>query len=71
MSQTYRARFSQLIQGLGEADQHEEAKEALRALVEKIELVPVQDADGKPALSIHLHGALAELLHLAAGRPVA
>jgi site-specific DNA recombinase len=71
MSGVYRARVSQLIRGLGEADQHEEAKEALRALVEKIELVPEEDADGKPALAIHLHGALAGLLNLATGRPVA
>lgn len=70
MSQAYRARVSQLIRGLGDPHQHEEAKEALRALVEKIELVPVQDADGKPALSIHLHGALASLLRLACGLPV-
>ncbi|WP_408594133.1 recombinase family protein [Paracoccus marcusii] len=71
MSQTYRARVRQLIRGLGDAEDQEEAKEALRALVEKIELVPVQDADGKPALSVHLHGALAGLLRLATGRPVA
>ncbi|WP_090748431.1 recombinase family protein [Paracoccus tibetensis] len=71
MSATYRARVSQLIRGLGDADQHEEAKEALRALVEKIELVPEKDADGKPTLAINLHGALAGLLNLATGRPIA
>ena len=71
MSATYRARVSQLIRGLGDADQHEEAKEALRALVEKSDLVPEADADGKPALAIHLHGALAGLLNLATGRPTA
>ena len=55
----------------------EEAKEALRALIEKVELVPVPPeesgsgkSDGKPGLAIHLHGALASLLRLACGLPV-
>ncbi|WP_420873500.1 recombinase family protein [Paracoccus yeei] len=77
MATTYRARIGQLIAGLSENDRMEEAKEALRALVEKVELVPVPPeesgsgkSDGKPGLAIHLHGALASLLRLACGLPV-
>lgn len=49
----------------------EEAKEALRGLIEKIVLVPVVAEDGSTVLAIDLHGALANLLRLAAGMPVA
>ncbi len=73
MAQTYRARIGQLIAGLAEAERMDEAKEGLRALIEKVELVPVstEDAGGnKPGLAIHLHGALASLLRLACGLPV-
>ena len=77
MATTYRARIGQLIAGLSENDRMEEAKEALRALVEKVELVPVPPeesgsgkSDGRPGLAIHLHGALASLLRLACGLPV-
>lgn len=48
-------------------------KEALRALIEQVELVPVsaeESETGKPRLAIHLHGALASLLRLACGLPV-
>ncbi len=45
----------------------EEAKEALRALVERIVLTPDADGDG---LTIDLHGALASLLRLATGQPL-
>ena len=85
MAKTYRARISQLIAGLSVAERMDEAKEALRALIEKVELVPVSaeeaegakpaaggklDNTGKPGLAIHLHGALASLLRLACGLPV-
>ena len=60
MATTYRARIGQLIRGLAENDRMVEAKEALRALVEKIVLVPVPPeesgsgkSDGKPGLAIH------------------
>ena len=66
-----------VIRGLAEAERMDEAKEALWALVEKIELGPVaagENPDGKPCdkpgLAIHLHGALASLLRLACGLPV-
>ncbi len=73
MAQTYRARISQLIAGLSEAERMDEAKEALRALIEKVELVPFSTEEsqtGKPGLAIHLHGALASLLRLACGQSV-
>ncbi|OWJ74310.1 hypothetical protein CDV49_19895, partial [Haematobacter genomosp. 1] len=73
MAKTYRARIGQLIAGLSEAERMDEAKEALRALIEKVELVPVsaeESESGKPGLAIHLHGALASLLRLACGLPV-
>jgi len=48
MAKTYRARISQLIAGLSVAERMDEAKEALRALIEKVELVPVsaEEAEG-------------------------
>ena len=41
MAKTYRARIGQLIAGLSEAERMDEAKEALRALIDKVELVPI------------------------------
>jgi site-specific DNA recombinase len=82
MAKSYRTRIGSLIAGLSEADRMDETKEALRALINKIELVPVPgkgagsakpaaggelDNTGKPDLAIHLHGALASLLRLACG----
>jgi site-specific DNA recombinase len=48
----------------------ETAKEALRGLIDKIELQPVAGPEGKPMLAVDLHGALAGLLRLAVGLPV-
>jgi site-specific DNA recombinase len=73
MAKTYRTRIGQLIAGLSEAERMDEAKEALRALIERLELVPLPAAEsetGKAGLAIHLHGALASLLRLACGLPV-
>lgn len=67
MAKIYRQRVGQLIRGLSEAEGAEEAKEALRALVEKIVLVPVADQDGGSKLAIDVQGALAGLLCLAEG----
>ena len=64
MSETYRDRVAALIRGLGEVNGMEEAREALRALVEKILLTPMSDGGG---LAIDLRGALASLLRLATG----
>lgn len=41
MATSYRIRIGQLIAGLSDAERMDEAKEALRALIEKVELVPV------------------------------
>lgn len=66
MSATYRERVAALIRGLAQQDGMEEAREALRGLIEKIVLSPRTDA---PGLTIDLHGALARLLLLATGAP--
>ncbi|SEO20253.1 hypothetical protein SAMN04489859_104427 [Paracoccus alcaliphilus] len=66
MAKTYRDRIGQLIRGMSHAGEIDEAKEALRALVEMIVLSPKPDGEG---LVIDLHGALAGLLRLATGRP--
>ncbi|RBP86950.1 DNA invertase Pin-like site-specific DNA recombinase [Rhodobacter sp. 140A] len=73
MAKTYRERIGQLIAGLSQAERMDEAKEALRALIETVELVPLaaeESETDKPGLAIHLHGALASLLRLACGLPV-
>ena len=67
MSETYRERVATLIRGLGEGEGMEEAREAIRGLIEKIVLTP--RAEG-PGLTVDLHGALASLLLLATGAPV-
>ncbi|MDN3713506.1 recombinase family protein [Paracoccus cavernae] len=67
MAKTYRTRVGQLICGLSDAEGQEEAKEAIRGLIEKIVLTP--KPDGKD-LAIDLHGALAGLLRLANGQPM-
>ncbi|MEF9602482.1 recombinase family protein [Paracoccus sp. PXZ] len=68
MAKIYRDRVGQLIRGLSEAEGQEEAKEALRALVENIVLVPVETEEDGTRQAIDLHGALASLLHLATGQ---
>ncbi len=68
MAKTYRKRVSQLIRGLSDAQGQEEVKEALRALVEKIVLMPVETEDGGKRLAIDLYGSLASLLRLATGQ---
>ncbi|WP_259974216.1 recombinase [Leisingera aquaemixtae] len=56
--------MSQLIRNLGSAESLEVAKEALRALVERIVLTPAAEGTG---LDLTLEGDLAGLLCLAAG----
>ncbi|MHA3980902.1 recombinase family protein [Halovulum sp. GXIMD14794] len=67
MARTYRARIGDLIRGLSEAEAMDEAREALRGLVDRIVLTPASEGSG---LEIELHGALAGLLRLATGQPV-
>ena len=67
MSETYRERVAVLIRGLAESEGMEEAREAIRGLIEKIVLTPRTDGTG---LMVDLHGALASLLLLATGAPV-
>jgi hypothetical protein len=67
MSETYRERVAALIRALAESEGMEEAREAIRGLIEKVVLTP--RADG-PGLTVDLHGALASLLLLATGAPV-
>ncbi|WP_323778700.1 hypothetical protein [Leisingera sp.] len=64
MAEAYRERVTRRIKGLGTAEGMVEAKEALRALVERIVLAPA--AEG-PGLDLTLEGDLAGLLRLAAG----
>lgn len=68
MARIYRTGICRLIRGLLEQDGAEETKEALRALVDRIVLVPVEAEGGGTKLAIDLHGALAGLLCLATGR---
>ncbi|MFW8636019.1 recombinase family protein [Cribrihabitans pelagius] len=64
MAEAYRERVSRLIKSLGTAEGMEDAKEALRALVERIVLTPAAEGSG---LDLTLEGDLAGLLRLAAG----
>jgi hypothetical protein len=64
---TYRDRISALIRGLANSEGTEEAREALRGLIETIVLTPRENG---PGLTIDLHGALASLLLLATGAPL-
>lgn len=66
MSETYRERVAALIRGLAAGEEMDEAREALRGLIEKIVLTPRSDG---PGVAIDLHGALANLLLLATGAP--
>ena len=68
MAGEYRAKVARLIKFLANDAEMEASKEALRALIEKIVLSPDPAGTG---LLIDLHGALASLLRLASGLPVA
>ncbi|WP_052042177.1 recombinase zinc beta ribbon domain-containing protein [Paracoccus sphaerophysae] len=71
MAKTYRDRVAALIRGLGQSEGAEEAKEALRGLIDRIVLVPVETAEGASRLVIDLQGDLAGLLSLATSRRIA
>ena len=68
MAGVYRERVAALVRGLGDAEQMEAAKEALRQLVDRIVLTP--DEAGA-ALTIDVQGDLAGLLSLATDRRIA
>lgn len=70
MARSYRERVGFLVRGLTDPEGMNEAKEALRGLIEKIVLVPVATPEGGTTLGIDVHGALAGLLRLATGRPL-
>ena len=72
MAGTYRRRIRELIAALTEPAHASEAKETLRALIEKIELRPVASTTAKGGVELvaDLHGSLAGLLRLATGQPV-
>ena len=62
MADTYRERVQALITGLGKSSELQTAREAVRALVERIVLHPSPDTG---SLDIILEGALSGLLTLA------
>ena len=64
MALTYRDKVTELINRLSDKDTMPEAKEALRALLERIVLVPSSKTD---KLDVHIHGDLAGLLLLSMG----
>ena len=64
MAVTYRERVAALIAGLGRSAEMPTAKEALRALVDRIVLILAKESTG---VEIELEGDLAALLCLATG----
>ncbi|WP_076486550.1 recombinase family protein [Rhodobacter aestuarii] len=72
MAGAYRVRIRDLIAALSTPDHASEAKETLRALIEKIVLRPVPSATAKGGVELvaDLHGSLAGLLRVATGQPV-
>lgn len=64
MAVTYRERVAALIAGLGRSAEMPAAKEALRALVDRIVLTPAKSDTG---VEIELEGDLASLLRFATG----
>ncbi len=64
MAETYRTRVADLVRALEEPDRSGEARDALRALIDKVVLTPVEGAGKRPLPRIDLHGALAEILAL-------
>ncbi len=62
MAQRYKTEIARLIQALKTNEGYAEAKEHVRALIEKIELTP---AEGQKNLSVDLYGDLAGILRLA------
>jgi site-specific DNA recombinase len=68
MAATYRTRVADLVRSLEDPDRAEEAREALRALIDKVVLTPVPGPGKRPVPRVDLHGALAEILALGLSR---
>lgn len=65
MADRYREEVSKLVKTLNDDDgQRQEAIELIRALIDKVVLVPDPNSDG---LLIDLHGDLAEILNMSLG----
>jgi len=64
MAETYHTRIRALIAQLTDPDSDSEAREAIRALIEKIVVTPVPTGGKRMAPQIDLHGALAGILGL-------
>ncbi|MEW2915124.1 recombinase family protein, partial [Leisingera sp. JC11] len=64
MAEAYRERVSRLIRSLGSTAVMEDAKEALRALISEVRMVP--DADAPGGHQLELVGELAGLMALGA-----
>ncbi len=60
----YREQIGRLREALSNESIRDRAADAIRALIERIELVPAE-RDGKKILEINLHGRLAGILSLA------
>ena len=68
MADVYRRKVRALVEGLSDADRAPEVSEALRALVDRIVLTPeLRPGRKRATLTVNLEGALAGILHLAAG----
>ena len=63
MADTYRERIRELIDGLSEPKRQDAAKDAIRALIDRVTLLPAPEGhdDG---LVVDLEGALAQILAL-------
>jgi hypothetical protein len=68
MADVYRQKVRALVEGLSDAERAPEVTEALRALVDRIVLTPeLRPGRKRATLTVDLEGALAGILHLAAG----
>ncbi|MEO1194057.1 MAG: zinc ribbon domain-containing protein [Pseudomonadota bacterium] len=69
LSAYYREQIRQLRLALQDEGKRPQAAEAIRALIDKIELVPTRLEDGTEVLAVDLHGKLAEILTMALKSP--
>ncbi len=69
LSAYYREQIGELRSALQDESKRAQAAEAIRALIDKIELVPTRLEDGTEVLAVDLHGKLAEILTMALKSP--